>query len=64
MDEDLFEHIDTMLQSVQEDATDSELTFKLRTARQSLLALNEQYTAGQEALEKTDIDEKTIESLR
>jgi hypothetical protein len=64
MEEDLFEHIDTMLKSVQEDVTDSELTFKLRTARQALVALEEQYTAGQEALERADIDEETLESLR
>ena len=64
MEEDLFEHIDTMLKSVQEDVTDSELTFKLRTARQALVALEEQYTAGQEALETADVDEETLESLR
>jgi hypothetical protein len=64
MEEDLFEHIDTMLKSVQEDVTDSELTFKLRTARQALVALEEQYTAGQEAFERADIDEETLESLR
>lgn len=64
MEEDSFEHIDTMLRSVQEGVTDSELRFKLRTARQLLDALKEQYTAGQEALEMTDIDKKTLESLR
>lgn len=64
MEEDLFEYIDTMLKSVQEAVTDSELKFKLRTARQSLFVLEDQYTAGQEALENTDIDEETLESLR
>ncbi|QAU13387.1 hypothetical protein EKH57_12050 [Halorubrum sp. BOL3-1] len=63
MEEDLFEHIDTMLESVQEEMTDSGLTFKIRTARQSLVAIEEQYTAGQEALEKADIDDETLESL-
>lgn len=64
MEEDSFEHTDTMLKSVQEGVTDSELRFKLRTARQLLDALKEQYTAGQEALEMADIDEETLESLR
>jgi hypothetical protein len=64
MEEDLFEHIDTMLESVQEEVTDSDLTFKIRTARQSLVAIEEQYTAGQEALEKADINDGTLESLR
>ena len=61
---DTFEHIDTMLKSVQEDVTGSELTFKLRTTRQLCDALKEQYTAGQEAIERADIDEETLESLR
>jgi hypothetical protein len=49
---------------VQEEVTDPELTFKLRTARQALVTLEEQYTAGQEALERADVDEETLESLR
>lgn len=61
---DSFEHIDTMLKSVQEDVTEPELSFKLRTARQLCDALKEQYTAGQEAVEQADIDEETRESLR
>jgi len=61
---DSFDHIDTMLKSVQEDVTESELTVKLRTARQLCVALKEQYTAGQEAIERADIDEETLESLR
>lgn len=64
MEEDFFEHIDTMLKGVQEEVTDPELTFKLRTARQALVTLEEQYTAGQEALERADVDEETLESLR
>lgn len=64
MGQDSFEHIDTMLKSVQEDVTKPELSFKLRTARQLCDALKEQYTAGQEAVERADIDEETRESLR
>ena len=61
---DTYEHIDTMLKSVQEDVTDSELRFKLRTARQLCDAMKEQYIQGQQVIEKADIDEETIESLR
>lgn len=64
MKKNLFEHIDTMLENVQEDVTDSDLAFKIRTARQSLVIIEEQYAAGQEALEETDIDDGTLESLR
>ena len=64
MKEDLFEHVDTMLESVQEDVTDSDLVFKIRTARQSLVVIEEQYAAGQKALETADIDDGTLESLR
>jgi hypothetical protein len=61
---DTYEHIDTMLKSVQQDVTDSELRFKLRTARQLCDAMKEQYIQGQQVIEKADIDEETIESLR
>jgi hypothetical protein len=64
MEEDLFEHIDTMLKSAQEEVADSDLRFKLRTARQSLAILEDQYRAGQEALEQADIEEETLDSLR
>jgi hypothetical protein len=61
VEEESFEHIDTMLKSVQEEVTDSEIIFKLRTARQLLLILEEEYTAGQEAINRADIDEETLE---
>jgi hypothetical protein len=61
---DTYEHIDTMLRSVQEDVADSEIRFKLRTARQLCDAMKEHYIQGQQAIERADIDEETIESLR
>lgn len=64
MEEDLFKHIDAMLQDVQEEVTDTEVAFKVRTARQLLVPLEEQYTAGQAALEQADIDDETLDSLR
>ncbi|MEZ3164999.1 hypothetical protein ABNG03_10855 [Halorubrum sp. RMP-47] len=61
---DTYNHIDTMLKSAQQDVTDSEIRFKLRTARQLCDAMKKQYTEGQQAIERADIDEETIESLR
>ncbi|TKX72946.1 MULTISPECIES: hypothetical protein [Halorubrum] len=59
-----YEHIDTMLKNAQQDLTDSEIRFKLRTARQLCDAMKRQYTEGQQVIERADIDEETIESLR
>lgn len=64
MEDELFNYIDSMLESVQDDVDDADLAFKLRTARQSLVGLEEQYREGQEALEQMDIDDETLDSLR
>ena len=64
METDLFDHIDTMLETVQDEVADPDLAFKLRTARQTLVVIEEQYTAGQKALKEAEIDEETLESLR
>ena len=61
---DTYEHIDTILESIQEDVQDPELRFKLRTARQLCSVMEEHYIAGQQAIERADVDEETIESLR
>ena len=50
MEDELFNYIDSMLESVQEAVDDDDLAFKLRTARQSLVGLVEQYREGQAAL--------------
>ncbi|WP_135820505.1 hypothetical protein [Halostella litorea] len=59
-----FETVDTMLESVQSDVDDPELCFKLRTARQLLVFLEERYAVGREALEDADFDDETLDSLR
>ena len=64
MSKSTYEHIDTMLKSVQEDIEDPELRFKLRTARQLCDAMKEHYIAGQQAIERADMDEEPIEHLR
>ena len=58
------ETIETMLASVQEEIDDPELSFKLRTARQLVILLEEQYEAGREALAEADLDRETLENLR
>jgi len=64
MEDELFNYIDSMLESVQEAVDDDDLAFKLRTARQSLVGLEEQYREGQAALEQLDVDDETLDSLR
>lgn len=64
MEQKLFEYIDEMLENVQEEVTDSDLRFKIRTARQTLIVLEDQHTTAQDALKKSDISDKTLESLR
>jgi len=64
MDKKLFSSIDEMLESIQDEVTNDELLFKLRTARQSLVVLEERYAAGQDAIKRADIDQDTLDSLR
>ena len=64
MEEKLFNSIDEMLSSIQQEVTDEEVLFKLRTARQSLVVIKERYAAGQEAITKGHIDEETLSALR
>jgi len=64
MDKKLFSSIDEMLESIQDEVTNDELLFKLRTARQSLVVLEERYAAGQNAIARSDIDQDTLDSLR
>jgi hypothetical protein len=64
MDQTLAEKIDTMLASVQEDVDDSELSFKLRTARQLLVAYDERLREHRDALDESDIDGEALENLR
>lgn len=58
------ETIETMLESVQQEVDDPELRFKLRTARQLLLLLEEQHDLGRKALADADLDADVREDLR
>ena len=58
------ETIDTLLGSVEKSVEDPNLGFKLRTARQLLLVIDEREAAGQEALHEADLDPETRDRLR
>jgi hypothetical protein len=64
MKQPIAEKIDTMLANVQDEVDDSELSFKLRTARQLLMVYDEQLRKHREALAEDDIDEEALENLR
>jgi hypothetical protein len=63
MGETLAEKIDTMLASVQEELDDSELSFKLRTARQLIVAYDTQLQQHGKALDESTLGDDTIERL-
>ena len=50
---------DTMLASVQEEIEDDDLTFKLRTARQLIIACKDEQIEYQQALKSADLDNET-----
>lgn len=56
--------IDRLLVGVQEGIDDPDASFKLRTARQLLVLLDEQHEAGLVALAEADLDEDSRENLR
>lgn len=56
--------IDELLQGVQEELDDPELSFKVRTARQLVLVLKERQEAGRQAIERADLDPSVKEDLR
>lgn len=60
-------HISTvrrMLESVLKEATDPEITFKLRTALQLLVLIEEQQAGARSALAAADLDAELRENLR
>jgi hypothetical protein len=64
MSETTIETIDTLLGSVEESVADPDLGFKLRTARQLLLLIDEREAAGQQALHEADLDPETRDRLQ
>lgn len=59
MDPSVCDTTDTMLASVQEEIEDDDLTFKLRTARQLILACKDEQIEYQEAIKKAELDDET-----
>ena len=55
---------ETMLASVQEEVDDSELVFKLRTARQLIVACDDKIDTLAETLDEAELDDETVENLR
>jgi hypothetical protein len=58
-----YETIDTLLKGVQDDVTDAEHVFKLRTARQLLVLLHEREDAGRQALDEVELDSEARDRL-
>ena len=56
--------VETMLTSVQDEVDDSALVFKLRTARQFIMACDFKVDTLMEAVDEADLDDETIENLR
>ena len=64
MGQPLAEEIDAMLASVQEQVDDSELTFKLRTARQLVMVYDELLQQHGESLDEADLEPEALGPLR
>ncbi len=56
--------IETLLASVQEGVEDSELNYKLRTARSLIHVCKEDVSTLEQALNKADLDDEMLENLR
>ena len=64
MGQTLADDIDEMLASVQEQVEDSELTFKLRTARQLVMVYDERLREHGKSLDGENLDSEALENLR
>jgi hypothetical protein len=64
MGQTLADDIDEMLASVQEQVEDSELTFKLRTARQLVMVYDERLREHGKSLHEENLDSEALENLR
>ena len=64
MSETLAEKIDTMLASVEEEVDDSDLAFKIRTARQMVLVYDDHLREHGNALDEAKVDDDTLENIR
>lgn len=56
--------IETLLESAIEETDDSDISFKIRSALQLLMVVEEQHVAARDALEEADIDDEVRADLR
>ena len=63
MAETTYEAIERLLASVQEEVDDSEVSYKLRTARQLIKLSKDRTELYEEALEDAELDSEAIERL-
>jgi len=64
MEKSICDTIEPMLASVQEEVNDPELTFKLRTARQLIMACDHEINTLTKTLDEVELDDETMEKLR
>ena len=64
MPENHVETVRTMLESVLAETTDPELRFKLRTALQLLVLIEDRHDGARAALEDAELDRELRENLR
>ena len=63
MAETTYEAIERLLASVQDEVDDSEVSYKLRTARQLIKLSKDRTEVYEEALEDANLDSEAIERL-
>ena len=56
--------IETLLETAIEETGDSDVSFKIRSALQLLMVVEEQHVAARDALEEAEIDDEVREDLR
>jgi len=56
--------IETLLESAIEETDDSDISFKIRSALQLLMVVEEQHVAARDALEEVEIEDEVRADLR
>jgi len=56
--------IETLLEGAIEETDDSDISFKIRSALQLLMVVEEQHVAARDALEEAEIDDEVRAGLR
>lgn len=56
--------IETLLESAIEETDDSDISFKLRSALQLLMVVEEQHVAAREAIEEAEVEDEVRHNLQ